>query len=206
MPEEQEEQQEQQEQQEQGKPNGEPKVDEKPAWYVAMSDEAKVEYDKLLGHSRKHEGKAKALGEKLKPLETEVENLRKGSLNATELAVEEALVAERAKLAKENAPKLVQREFRAQAAEMKITANLKPILDRLDATSFLDDSGEVDEEAVKEVLAGLAPKAPERQGPGTTALGRRLGVTAGGTGISAGAEMYAARHPNKNNKTASAAK
>lgn len=159
-----------------------------------------------LDASRKWEDRAKAA-----PKPDEIEALREKAARVEALEYElssdkEKAVADAKKAAQEEArsayvPRLVSAEFRAAAAGRLEPERLATILEPLDLSKFLTDSGDVDTDKVSAFVDGIAPARgtetpPQRRGPSTDGLGRRESTTTTAS-VAAGRELYRSRHPQK---------
>lgn len=122
-------------------------------------DAAAAEAAKWKALSRKHERQSKANA-------AELDKLRKAGLSDQDKAIEEAREAGRAEAAKASATKLA-------AAELKAVGVPKDLVEDLDLTKFLDDSGEVDADKVEAHAKRYS--AITKQGSGSADGGPRGG-------------------------------
>lgn len=114
----------------------------------------KAEAEKWQSLARKHEQRAKDNAEKAKGYD----ELKKSSMTEQEKAVEQAKADARAELLRETAPRLVSAEFRAVAAGRLTSEQVAELIEDLDMTKYLTESGEVDTERVTKKVDALAPK------------------------------------------------
>lgn len=126
-----------------------------------MTVEQQAAYWKF--QSRKHESIARARGDydELKTAKSELDELKKQGLSDAEKAVaaarEEGLAAGRAEATRELGPRLVGSHVLAALAEKKVpTEQAKSLVEFLDHTKFLTETGEVDADKVTAYAAGVA--------------------------------------------------
>ena len=100
--------------------------------------------------------RAKAAEKRARELEAELEEFRRSQLSEHERAIEEARAAARAETQAELGSRIVTAEFRAAAAGRLADDQLSVLLDTVDLTKFLADSGEVDVDKVQAVIDGIA--------------------------------------------------
>jgi hypothetical protein len=111
----------------------------------------KVEADKWKSLSRKHEKSAKDTA-------TELDKIRQANQTEQEKAIEAAKAEARQEGARSMAARIVDAEIKAAAAGKLASDQVTVLLQRLDRTQFLDNSGEVDLDEVAKFVDGLAPK------------------------------------------------
>lgn len=159
-----------------------------------MATEHQVAYWKH--QARKHEERASRAAD-YDAVKAERDALKAKAQSPDERAAAEKLANERsagkAEATAELAPKLVAAEIKAAAAGRITAETLAALTAGIDATKFLTPSGEVDADKVQQLVDGLAPK-DDKKWP-DTGQGRRQQQKA--TGLSAGRDLYAARHPEK---------
>lgn len=115
---------------------------------------------------------------------------------AIEQAKKEATDAARAEVRAETLPKLVRAEFKAVAAGRLPGDRLTAILEPLDLSKFLTaDGSEVDADKVTRYVEGIAPADGKKTWPD---MGGGHRQSSKATGVGAGSDLYAARHPKKN--------
>ncbi len=100
-----------------------------------------------------------------KTLERELEQVREATKSEQEKALDAARKEGRAEAQKENAPRLVRAEFRAAVAGRMSSEQLDELLEDLDLSKYLTDSGDVDTERVAKKIDALAPQKEERRVP-----------------------------------------
>jgi len=123
--------------------------------------------------ARKWEERAKAN----RKAAEELERLKRQQMTETEKAVAEAERRARTEAAREYGARLARAEFRALAAAKGLNID-SDIFDLVDTSRFVDDEGEIDEQAIKQAVAKLAKLAPK---PGGTSGGDFTGGNGGGT-------------------------
>ncbi|WP_101788655.1 hypothetical protein [Nonomuraea indica] len=96
----------------------------------------------------------------------ELDKLRKASMSEQEKAVAEAEARGKTTAAQEYGHRLAAAEFRAAVAAKGL--NLGEAADLIDSTRFVDDKGDVDEQAIRKAVDKLSkiltPKAPSSSG------------------------------------------
>ena len=163
-----------------------------------MNDKQAAAYWKH--QSRKHENTAKARGDydDLKKQAGEAATLRKERETENEKAVREAGEKATAEERKKTAPRLVSAEFRAAAKGVLSAEQTTALLEDLDLTKYLTDTGEVDVQRVEKKVAAFAPAkdddAKKRKFPD---LGQGKRASKPAAGVSSGREMYEARRGTK---------
>ncbi len=115
----------------------------------------RAEAEKWQALARKHEDRAKSNADKAKAYD----DLKRSQMSEQEKAVETARNETRAEMLRETAPRLVSAEFRAVAAGRLSAEQITELLEDLDMTKYLTDTGEVDTERVAKKVDALAPKA-----------------------------------------------
>lgn len=130
-------------------------------------------------------------GDELKTELAELKKLKDQNLTESERAVEAAKAEARTSVLAEVGNKLAAAEFRAALAHVD-GERRERIIGRLNLPDFITEDGDVDTAKVRETAADLAPTGKDA---GNTqrhdyGAGRRGGSNA--TGVSAGADMYAA--------------
>ncbi|GAA1401970.1 hypothetical protein GCM10009613_61150 [Pseudonocardia kongjuensis] len=199
--------------------------------YRQLYRDAKAEAARHKKISRKHENRAKKSFRELQQLRNGGGRRRSGDDDDDldiEAAVQDARESARTEVVREYAGKLVDSEIRAQAGDRLPAAQLEAILDGLDRTSFLDDDGELDMDAVEDYVDRIAPKTrrrrvgedrdrdrdddrgPRRRGTarGGSAMGQggrtgRRDDRSGGGGVSAGRSRYQERRDARKESTSS---
>lgn len=150
--------------------------------------------------ARKHEDRNKELlrltggkyGDDLKAVFDELENLRDEKRTDGEKAVEEARRTAREEVTREYGPKSVRTAFELLLGDMP-EQDRNAEIELLDLSKFLTDSGDVDTAKVRSHAEKIAP-ADKGQGNQRHDFGAgRRGAGPAKTGLSAGAELYAAR-------------
>jgi hypothetical protein len=141
-----------------------------------MTAEQQAAYWKY--QSRRHEATAKSRADydELKGKAEEADRLRQERETENEKAVREAREAGEAEAAKKLAPMLVQQAFRAEAKGVLTDDQRDALLEDLDLTKYLTDTGEVDTDKVNKKVAAFAPADGGGNGsgkPGTGGQGRR---------------------------------
>lgn len=113
------------------------------------------EVEKWKTQARKHEDRAKANAAAAKELEA----LKQSTMSDIEKAVAEAKAEGRAEGLKESAVKVASASIRAAAAgRLDITDDL---LEGINLSSFVDESGDVDDAKVTKFVDSIAPKSDE---------------------------------------------
>lgn len=146
----------------------EPKPDTEPTPQV----DYKAEAEKWQVLARKHEERAKANADKAKGYD----ELKRSQMTEQEKAVQSARDEARTEALRESAPRLVSAEFRAAAAGRLTSDQVAELIEDLDLSKYLTDSGEVDIERVAKKVAALAPAAEGRAFP-DLGQGRRGGTS-----------------------------
>lgn len=118
-----------------------------------------AEVEKWKKQARKHEERAKANATAAQELDT----LRQQSMTEQERAVDEARTEARASALAEVGGRVAAAEIRAAAAGRMAPEQLDVLLDGLNVTRFLDESGEVDRDKVAAFVDGIAPKTTDDQ-------------------------------------------
>jgi hypothetical protein len=139
---------------------------EAPATETPVDHAAEAEKWKTL--ARKHEERAKANQNAAK----ELESLRQSQMTEQERAVAEAKALARTETLKEIGAHLVIAEFRAQSAGRLTPEQVAELVEDLDMTKYLTESGEVDAERVTKKVAALAPQPTEPTAPTWPDLGQ----------------------------------
>ena len=112
--------------------------------------------------------------QRAKNARTELEQLKREAMTDSERAVAEARDTARAEALAEVSGRLVEAEVRTAAAGRPV--NVDALLDGLDRSRFISESGEVDREALTGWLDQLAPV--QQQGPALPDMGQGArGVT-----------------------------
>lgn len=101
----------------------------------------------------------KAAQDEAKALRAELDEFKRSQMSEQEKAIDEAKEAGRTEAIAELAPKFVTAEFKAAAAGRIEEDALATLLDNLNLTSFLNESGVVATDRVKALLDGLVPAA-----------------------------------------------
>lgn len=152
--------------------------------------------------ARKHEDRNKDLlkltggkyGDDLKADLDELGKLRTDRLTDSERAVEDARKTAREEAQREFGPKMARLAFDTALAHRD---DREDLIAALNLTSVLTDDGDVDTAKVRSIVEKIAP-ADKDKGAGrhNFGAGRRGGITK--TGVSTGAEMFAARRTPTN--------
>ena len=127
---------------------------------------AEVEKWKTL--ARKHEDRAKTNQKAVSELET----LRQSQMSDQEKALEDARTTSRAETLREIGAHLVTAEFRAQAAGRLTAEQVAELVEDIDMTKYLTETGEVDAERVARKVEALAPKPDQNTAPTWPDLGQ----------------------------------
>ncbi|MDR6861966.1 hypothetical protein [Phycicoccus sp. 3266] len=155
-----------------------------------MTSEQREEYWRHKARKHEHASRNRADYDEIK---AERDRLRAATQTDAEKAVEkareEARTAAEAELRGKFAGQLVAAEFKAALAGKRDAAGIQTLVDGLDLTKFLTDTGEVDTDKVTQYAAGLAP-AGGKEWP-DTGQGNR-GDHKPAKGVSAGADLFAA--------------
>lgn len=109
--------------------------------------------------------------ERAKSNHKELEKLRRDSMSEQERAIAEARDAGRSEALREASGRVVDAEIRSASVGRPI--NVDTLLAGLDRSQFLDDSGDVDRDAVTGWLDSLAPVQQQPQQVGDMAQGVR---------------------------------
>lgn len=125
----------------------------------------KAEAEKWQALSRKNEERAKSNGDAAK----ELEKLRQASMSDQEKAVAVAVEAAKAETMRTVGARLVDAEVKAAAAGR--TVDVEALLEGLDRSRFLDDSGEPNTKAITAWVDRIAP-VTEPSKPGFPDLGQ----------------------------------
>lgn len=133
----------------------------------------KAEAEKWQALARKHEDRAKTNAEKAKGYD----ELKKSQMTEQEKAVDEAKAQARTEAIRESAPRLVSAEFRAVSAGRLTPEQVAELIEDLDMTKYLTDSGEVDIERVTKKVDALAPKGDGKPVFPDMGQGRRTAAT-----------------------------
>ena len=110
-----------------------------------------AEVEKWKAQARKHEERAKANAAAAK----ERDELRRSAMSEQEQAVAQAVDQARADTLRQVGGQLVAAEIRAAAAGR--STDLDALVEGIDPTKFLDDTGQVDRDAVKAWVDRIAP-------------------------------------------------
>jgi hypothetical protein len=148
--------------------------------------------------ARKHEDRNRewlaAAGGKtaaeIKAEREELARLRTEKMTDSEKAVEAAKEEGRQAAAREYAPKMARLAFDTALAHVDEEAR-QVLIDSLDLTKVITDSGDIDTAKVKTIVGTLAPADKDKGGQRDYGGGRR--ESAGKSGVAAGSEMYSAR-------------
>jgi hypothetical protein len=127
-----------------------------------------AEVEKWKNLARKHEDRAKANQKAVSELET----LRQSQMSDQEKALEQAKAAVRTETLREVGTHLVVAEFRAQAAGRLTAEQVGELVEDLDMSKYLTDTGQVDAERVAKKVDALAPKPTENAAPTWPDLGQ----------------------------------
>lgn len=165
-----------------------------------MTLEQQVAYYKTT--SRKHEDRVKAIGltpEQVKELRdkaTRHDALERELMSDKDKAVAEARDTAKAEARAELIPSLVSAEFRAAAGDRIEADRMATILEPLDLSKFVTDSGVVDTAKVAAFVDGVAPATGDghqqsSRGPSSSGQGRR--DSSARPSVASGREMYRAQ-------------
>jgi hypothetical protein len=165
--------------------------------------------------ARKHESAVKSRSDydALKTKAEQYDRLEQASKTEHERALEEAKKVAReegkAESAKENLPKLVRAKFEAVAAGRIVdaegrldTKRLDALLEPLDMSRFITDSGDVDTDKVLAFVETAAPKDDRNGKGGFPDLGQGRRQATGQPSVQSGADLFAARHKKNAQQTA----
>jgi hypothetical protein len=97
-----------------------------------------------------------------KALEKELQELRQQSMTDQEKAIESARTEARTAAFAEMGGKIAAAEIRAAAAGRLAPEQLDVLLDGINVSRFLDDTGEVDRTKVQTFIDGIAPQPAEQ--------------------------------------------
>lgn len=151
--------------------------------------------------ARKHEDRNKDLlkltggkyGDDLKADLDELATLRQSRMTDGEKAVEDAKRTAREDAQREFGPRMARIAFDAALAHIEDDDERSELIDTLNLNSVLTDEGDVDTAKVRRIVTKIAP-ADKGQGNERHDFGAgRRGVGAVKTGVSAGADLFAAR-------------
>jgi hypothetical protein len=182
-----------------GPPKDEPPADPgfpKDTPVAEMTAEQQSAYYKH--QARKHEERNRewlaAAGGKtaaeIKAEREELAALRTEKMTESEKAVESAREEGRQAAAREYAPKMARLAFDTALAHVDEDAR-QVLIDSLDLTKVITDSGDIDTAKVKTIAGTLAPADKGKGGQRDFGGGRR--ESAGKSGVAAGGDMYSAR-------------
>lgn len=162
-------------------------TEQKPDTEQTQEVDYKSEAEKWQALARKHEQRAKDNAEKAKGYD----DLKKSQETEQEKAVREARDTARGEVLKEIAPRLVSAEFRAVAAGRLTAEQVAELIEDLDMTKYLTESGEVDTERVTKKVDALAPKEERKSFP-DLGQGKRTSATPDpGPGLARMRDAYA---------------
>lgn len=161
----------------------------------------KAEAEKHQALSRKHEARAKSNADAVK----ELADLKRSQMNEQQKAVEEAKTAGRTEAMRDVGGRLLSAEFRALAAGRQVNGkalDVTALVEGLNVSHYLSDTGEVDTDKVTKFLDGIAPK-PDTGGTGgrfpDLAQGSRTGENK--PSVARGRELFAASRGKSDTKT-----
>jgi hypothetical protein len=117
-----------------------------------------AEAEKWKALARKHEAQAKANAKAAK----ELEEFRKQSMTDTEKAIEEARTEGRRQALTEAGSRIAAAEVRAAATGRMTAEQLDTLVDNVNLTRFVTDTGDVDRDAVTKFVDGIAPQPAEK--------------------------------------------
>jgi hypothetical protein len=127
-----------------------------------------TEVEKWKTLARKHEDRAKTNQKAV----SELEALRQSQMSDQEKALDEARKSARTETLREIGAHLVTAEFRAQAAGRLTAEQVAELVEDIDMTKYLTESGEVDAERVARKVEALAPKPDPNAAPTWPDLGQ----------------------------------
>lgn len=159
----------------------------------------KAEAEKWKALARKHEGTAKSNAAAVK----ELARLKREGMSDVDKKVDEAVAAARAEERTRAGERVAKSAFLA-AAKGRID-NAKDVLDDINLRRYVDEEGEVDQDAIDKLVDKLAPakgddgdqdddgrdtRRRRRQGDGYQGTRRRGGSGRQGGSVADGAELY----------------
>lgn len=169
-----------------------------------VADMTQAEQTEYWKHqSRKHEARATERGDydelkkkadRLAEIETQNQTDQEKAVTTARTEADESARADERRKAAE---KIVDAEMRAAGALRGVKPEqLAPLLDPLDRTKFLTDTGDVDLDKVTQFVANVGPaEGSGNNGGKATNLGQGRRDSSGGKpSVSTGAERYAERH------------
>ncbi|MEU8136587.1 hypothetical protein [Streptodolium elevatio] len=177
-------------------PPAEPPKPAPPAEGATLADLI-AERDKWKALSKKHEAGEKSNADAAK----ELAELKRQTQSESERSVADAR-AEGEKAASEKYRSAIARHALNAAAATERVAVPEAVIGRLNLADLVGDDGEVDEAALKELVAGFAPieQAPPEPDPRRRVVsgqGPRSSSKDRGGSVAAGRDLYAERHQKK---------
>ena len=128
----------------------------------------------------------------------ELETLRQSQLTDSEKALETAKAEGRAEASAEYAPRMARLAFETALAHVDDDAR-EILIDSLDLTKVITDSGDIDTAKVKTIAGTLAPADKESGRQRDYGAGRRESATK--SGVAAGSDMYVASRSKSSTTT-----
>lgn len=156
----------------------------------------KAEAEKWKTTSRKHEDRAKQNADKAK----QFDDLKRSQMSDQEKAVDQARSDAKAEAAREFGARLVDAEVRAISAGRMSDEQRTTLLDGLDRSRFLTDSGEVDADKVRvfvDAVAPAVPIAPVLPPTGGARMGQGRRPASDGSTLASGRERYEQKHSKR---------
>lgn len=151
-------------------------------------------------HAKKHEARAKSYGD-YDAIKAERDQLKAAGKTPDQKAADQALAEAEARgnaaALAAIAPRLVAAEFKAAGAGKIADAQLTALISGVHAPNFLTDSGEVDADKVTQYLAPFMPTGDGDEKKKWPDMGQGRRQQSKTTGVSAGADLHAARHSKK---------
>lgn len=167
-------------------PNDDPQTPTPPVETPPAPEAPAVDETDWKAEARKHEKRAK---ENAKAAE-ELEKLRAKHMSEQDKAIAKAKTEGATEAMKSYGTKLAAAEFKAAAA--LAGADTSGVIDLIDMSKFLDDSGDIDEKAIAKAVKGL-PKSGKTGGGKS---GGDFGGAPGGAPASLDAQIAAAQKAN----------
>jgi hypothetical protein len=134
-------------------PEATQETEQKPDTEQTQEVDYKAEAEKWQALARKHEERAKSNAEKAKGFD----ELKRSQMTEQEKAVDEARVAARAEAIAETTPERVRLTFEAIGAGRLTEQQIDELLEDVDMTKYLTETGAVDRERVARKVNALAP-------------------------------------------------
>lgn len=166
-----------------------------PTDWQAEAERLRVENEKNDALRQKHEKRAKENAQKAK----DYDDLQRQHQTESERAVADARVEGEKTASDKYRSKLAKQALARAAATEQRTIPVAAV-ERMNLADLVDDDGEVDEKALKELVAGFAPiaAAPDERRHVTPGQGSRSTSKDRAAGsVASGRELYAERHQKK---------